>query len=1215
MIVEHIFAKQLTRDINGVVKAEEIDNKSAYIELDEYVVTGELTRHMRSFFETYAPAISGQSSAVSGKTGVWISGFFGSGKSHFLKMLSYLLENRKVEKDGIEKQALEFFKDKISDATLYADICSSTTKPIDVILFNIDIRGNSDDGDTAVLKVFLKMFNAQVGYSADYPHIAHMERELEKRGQLLTFQQKFKDQTGSDWIQERDSYDFYRDEMVAAFSEATGQSPESARQSVDQWEQKFPLDINNLAKWIKEYLDMHEGRNLLFLVDEVGQFIGKNTNMMLQLQSITETLGVVCSGRAWVIVTAQADIDAAIGQLSSSGAQDFSKIQGRFYTRLPLSSSNTNEVIQRRLLEKTEPAREELSTLYAENNDILRNQLSFDKTTTATLSSYDDSISFIDNYPFIPYHYQLVQKVFESIRAKGATGKHLAMGERSLLDAFQSAAKQVKDQPTGVLIPFYCFYAPIDSFLEPAVKRTIDQAEEKATLSEFDNNILKTLFLIRYVDIVKSTIDNLVTLSINHIDADKIALKKAIEESLIRLERELLIARNGDEYLFLTNEEKEIENEIRHTDIEPSEITNSLSTLIFTQILKNQTSYRYPVNKQDFRLSRFCNGHPKDGTTLEDLVLKLTSPLDPNYDQLNEAQCISQSLDVAGGILFKLGDDKKLWDELTTFIKTARFLRINAGQRPDQEQLLREKAVENSAREKRLELGFQEMFRDAAVYAIGQRMNLKGSTPQSMVDEVCRYIIDNTFHKLSLLRPFTGEMKRELMAVLTADDAAQLGLDLGHQDYCPDAVREVEQYIVLKIENNNPVYLKDLLHRFSHSPYGWHDDDIILLLARIALAGKITFSHQGNDVVLKTAFDLFMNVRKRGEIRLQRVRQHDEQQLRRAGKVIKELFNKTFTGQTEKELAEMIRSELRLWQNQLQSFERQGQAGQLPGRAEIATGLLLVAGILEQSTYYGLIQRFVEEEKKLVDFSEDYENLDDFYNSQISIWKQLGTALKAFQPNEHMLNRNAEAKNALQQLFSIHESEAPYARLNRVDGLIGVVRQENQLVLEKRRSEVLTEISELISSLQEQLVALPQKLSNQALYPLQQCKKRVEATDSIHQLNSELQEASQQEDEAIEILNRYAEEQNKKLQEQQSDSAQTVATDQGGEVTYPEQTVPVPPAPKQSRRIVVVSPAELLSQTGGAKYLEDEAGVEEYLAQLRKKLVEVVASGDRVRIK
>ncbi|MCV5681929.1 hypothetical protein OFN25_29725, partial [Escherichia coli] len=92
--------------------------------------------------------------------------------------------------------------------------------------------------------------------------------------------------------------------------------------------------------------------------------------------------------------------------------------------------------------------------------------------------------------------------------------------------------------------------------------------------------------------------------------ADKIALRKQIEESLNRLERQLLIARNGDEFIFLTNEEKEIENEIRHTDVEMSEVSNKLSAIVFDGILKGNRAYRYPINKQDFAVSRFCNGHP-----------------------------------------------------------------------------------------------------------------------------------------------------------------------------------------------------------------------------------------------------------------------------------------------------------------------------------------------------------------------------------------------------------------------------------------------------------------------------------------------------------------------------------------------------------------------------------------------------------------------------
>lgn len=387
MNIEQIFEKPLKRNINGVVKAEQTDDASAYIELDEYVITRELENHLRHFFESYVPATGPERIRMENKIGVWVSGFFGSGKSHFIKILSYLLSNRKVTHNGTERNAYSFFEEKIKDALFLADINKAVHYPTEVILFNIDSRANVDDKEDAILKVFLKVFNERIGYCADFPHIAHLERELDKRGQYETFKAAFADINGSRWEDERDAYYFISDDMAQALSQATQQSLEASRQWVEQLDKNFPLDINNFCQWVKEWLD-DNGKNILFMVDEVGQFIGKNTQMMLKLQTITENLGVICGGRAWVIVTSQADINAAIGGMSSRDGQDFSKIQGRFSTRLQLSSSNTSEVIQKRLLVKTDEAKAALAKVWQEKGDILRNQLAFDPTTTTALRPF-----------------------------------------------------------------------------------------------------------------------------------------------------------------------------------------------------------------------------------------------------------------------------------------------------------------------------------------------------------------------------------------------------------------------------------------------------------------------------------------------------------------------------------------------------------------------------------------------------------------------------------------------------------------------------------------------------------------------------------------------------------------------------------------------------------------------------------------------------------
>ena len=1199
MIVEELFEKPLVRDINGVVKAEQLDSHVIYTELDEYVVTKELDRHFRHFLENYVSAIHNPNDpSIAGKVGVWVSGFFGSGKSHFIKILSYLLENLEATDKNEAKTAYRFFEDKVTDKMLLGDIHVAANQSTDVMLFNIDSRANTDDREDAILKVFIKVFNERLGYCSDHAHIAHMERILDKKDNYGRFKEVFQRENGSSWEEERDAWEFCQDEIITAFSEATGQSEESSRQTVENLEDNFQLNIKNFANWVNDYIESKGNHNIIFLVDEVGQFIGKNTQMMLKLQTITEELGTVCKGKAWVIVTSQADIDAVLGGMKSAGdSNDFSKIQGRFYTRISLSSSNTSEVIQKRLLDKTEPARERLNTFYADKGDILRNQLSFDKTTTAELENYEDSISFVDNYPFVPYHYPLLQKVFESIRTKGATGKHLAMGERSLLDAFQSAAKQIKGHEVGVLVPMHCFYLPIEGFLEPAVKRTIDNACDLKKLTEFDTNILKTLFLIRYVDVLKSTLDNLVTLAVDRIGTDKIALKKEIEQSLNRLEQEMLIARNGDEYVFLTNEEKEIENEIRNIDVEASEQTKELSNLIFDDILARNNKYRYPGNQQDFKVSRFCNGHPKDGSMLEDLVVKVVSPIDINYGEYSDPKCKEMSREGDGSIVIKLADDPKLWGELSTHVKTARFLNLNSGQRPEQESLLREKANENAERKKRLRHGFDELFQEANFSVIGDVHTPKSGAPSTMMETCFKYVIENSFSKLKLLKATPGEVLHELRAVLSADDLAQTGLDLNDEGANPEAVREVDNFVTMKTELNQSVFVRDLIQHFSKRPYGWPDSEILLLLARLGIAGKLEITYQKSVLALDQAYEPLTSTRKRSEIRVKKRKQIGDDQLNRAIKLTKQLFNKTVPGSSEKELEALLRHELECWQQALNDFNSKSETGHYPGKHAIGTGIALVEELLGQGNSYNLIQKLIDSASALNNFVEDFEDLDDFYNKQFSTWKSLEQALKQeFSINQGILEKDVEAQDALNQLKSIYNSETPYGQIRQVNGLIEQLREINNRLLDEKRSHAVEKIDERIRQVTQELdvVKAPDGLRNSTLRPLQESIRRIGETVAIYQVLTDQSESKDQEEQAYEAINLY-------IKQQRSQSHSNSSPSDNKE-----------PAAPAAKKITTIRPATVAGE--GVLMIETQEEVEQYLQQLKERLTRAIDAGERVRI-
>ena len=257
MHIRNIFEKNLFRPINGVVKADEQDREIVWQELDEYVVTKELLRHFNKFFKSYLDAVDNpKDPVITARMAVWISGFFGSGKSHFLKILSYLLGNRKAINvlSSEERRAVEFFEEKLADAFLLGEVKRAVATDTDVIIFNVDSKAATKDSRDAILDVFLRVFNEMQGYSGDVPYLAQMERYLDSKGQYGPFKAAFAEVAGAAWEDERDAFLMMRDEVIAALSKALGKSEEAAAKWFDDAEQTFKINIEGFAKLVKEYL-------------------------------------------------------------------------------------------------------------------------------------------------------------------------------------------------------------------------------------------------------------------------------------------------------------------------------------------------------------------------------------------------------------------------------------------------------------------------------------------------------------------------------------------------------------------------------------------------------------------------------------------------------------------------------------------------------------------------------------------------------------------------------------------------------------------------------------------------------------------------------------------------------------------------------------------------------------------------------------------------
>ncbi|HDH04529.1 MAG TPA: BREX system P-loop protein BrxC [Nitrospirae bacterium] len=1181
MHIRDIFTKDLFRPINGVVKADQQDEAVIWQELDEYVITHELDGHFRKFFSVYLDAVDNPKDPVlTDRIGVWVSGFFGSGKSHFIKILSYLLRNRMAHEPdtGTERKASDFLDPKIDDPMLLGDIKRAVKGDTDVVLFNIDSKATHKEGRDAMLDVSLRVFNEMQGFSGDYPHIAELERYLGENGVLDNFHNLFKEVSGKEWKKERDAHSLWRDEVILALSKALGKSEDNVADWYDKSEETFSITIEKFAKQVKQYLDSKgPAHRIIFLVDEVGQFIGQDTHLMLSLQTIVEDLGRICNGRAWVIVTSQEDIDAVIGEVRGSKANDFSKIQGRFYTRLSLSSSNTDEVIQARLLEKTGDARRALEDLYEDKGDILRNQISF--TGGATLKNYNDKEDFVNIYPFAPYHFQLLQKIFESIRKAGATGLHLSRGERSMLDAFQSAAQSISDKGLNNLVPLYKFYPSIESFLDTSIKRTIEQAEDNSGLRAFDVDLLRSLFLIRYVDIVKPNIDNLVTLFIHEVDADRLEIKRNIEESLQRLEKETLINRNGDLYYFLTNEERDVSREIKNVEIESNQETKLLSEIIFDEVLKGDRKYRYQLNRKDYEFNRYCDGLAQ-GSVTQELSVEVITPLHEEFISFNKAKCINHSALDGGKALIKMTESAgstELIQELRTYLQTEKYVRLKMdASAPDSlKTILRDRAEENRNRKGRLTALLEKLFVEADFYALGQSLEHQSTTPRTALANAVNYLVENIYTKLSYLKVLQDEPQKEIRAVLLTDDIGQHTLGLETEDGNYKAIQEVKDFIDLSSQQNHRIALNQLIDRFSSRPYGWPDWEISLLIARLFMSGNISLKMEGAAIQPKEAIDPLTKSVKWKQITILKRKAVGDQELSESKKISQQVFGK-IGPDSEDGLYKFIREFLTDRHIELKGYKHLADTGNYPGAKEINAGIDRIAKLLAVRENFEFFQSFIQAKDELLDLSDDMHELKDFYENQKPAWEKLRKAMyEDFVPNRQELESDETARKALARIDEILKAPRPYGMLKEVNGLISSIAEVKTSLLEKRRNDALAPVDKKIDQIKDLLDKhnASSDLRNRALKPLQDIKKQIQQEKSIPNIFYLTDKANTEFDNAITLIESEVEE-------------------------------------KEAKAVVKVRPSSIT----GIKYLESEDDVDKFLGELKKALMDALKDDKRIRI-
>ena len=833
--LKNIFDKPVDRPIEGVIKAD--DEQSLQLELEEYVLTNEVAKRLESFLDAY--------NNYEGANGVWVSGFFGSGKSHLLKILALLLENRRIE----DINALDLFLHKCGDEEfLRADLKRAAGIPSKSILFNIDQKADviSKRQTDALLAVFVKVFDEMRGYYGKQGHIAQFERDLDSRGLYEQFKTSYETVSGRAWKEGREQALLESENIARAYAETTGSDKTSATEILDKYRSEYSVSIEDFAEQVRAYI---EGQGpdfrLNFFVDEVGQYIAENVKLMTNLQTIAESLATKCRGRAWMIVTAQEDMETVLGEKGKQQGNDFSKIQDRFANRMKLTSADVAEVIQKRLLMKNDEGLCLLSDIYDAQENNLKTLFDF-ADGSKSYRNFRDRDHFINSYPFVPYQFDLFQSAIQNLSQHDAfEGKHSSVGERSMLGVFRQVAIQIGNHETGRLATFDLMFEGIRTALKSDIQRAVIQAEK-----QLDNSLavqlLKTLFLVKYIKDFKPTARNLSVLVLDGFSQDIPALREKVQEALNLLENQTYVQRNGEFYEYLTDQEKDVEKEIKATEVENVDVLAELEKIVFTDVIKtSKIRYNYSSSGrqgQDYPYSRKIDDRLYGRE--HELAINIISPFNEHANAENEPGLRASSTYKSDELFVVMPPDEQMMRDMLMYKKTEKYVRQNISitQQDEVKRILTDKGLRNEDRRASLRQQVRNILEKAKLFVAGREIEVSSDDPQNRIVEGFGELVSRTYANLGMLGDTTytendvANYLKQSEPRLIDDDVFSLS----------ESEREVLSFVQGNKNNGVRTTLKSLVERFERKPYGWPYAAVLCTLASLCGWGRLEVWSDGN---------------------------------------------------------------------------------------------------------------------------------------------------------------------------------------------------------------------------------------------------------------------------------------------------------------------------------------------------------------------------------
>jgi hypothetical protein len=510
--IKDLFRGDIERPIETVIHVDLSDEQIVAHEIDEYVVTDNIRRQLEELGDLYAETARNPSES----TNVWVSGFFGSGKSSFAKMIGYALANPAI--DG--RTATERLLARTNSMKLEALLTTAHTLAPAITVF-VDLSSGRDmlrEGESLVLPIYRALLK-RLGYSVS-ELLAELEVTLEKEERLDKFETAVLEATnGREWSQVRDVAlaKNYASRALHIIDPATFPN-------ADSWVRGASapsIDHNWLASRAMELLKRRGSgaTRLVFVVDEVGQYVARSIPRMFDLQGLAEAFQKK-RGPLWLVVTSQEKLSDVVDSLESRQVE-YARVQDRFPLRVDLLPSDIYEVTSRRVLDKTDAGQTVIRDQLAAHRGQLNTYVRLESPTRAADLAEDE---FVRLYPLVPYQVQLLIDAVSARRAQGGGSPMLGGSNRTIIKLAQQLiidpSNGLGEAEVGALVTLDRASRLLEEAIPTSWRHEIEQVADKYTPDGSETSIMQAVALCSDVPALALTEANLAALVHSRIDAE-----------------------------------------------------------------------------------------------------------------------------------------------------------------------------------------------------------------------------------------------------------------------------------------------------------------------------------------------------------------------------------------------------------------------------------------------------------------------------------------------------------------------------------------------------------------------------------------------------------------------------------------------------------------------------------------------------------------------